>query len=86
MKIFKNCKRFKNPPEWLLGEVKALILMYEEDGFYTDLIVCGANCESLILDMAQQKDISCLKITRDEYIENYGNIEGTGEMQESLEN
>ena len=47
------------PPERLSGGTKALILMYEEEGFYTDLIVCGANCENLILDMAQQKDISC---------------------------
>ena len=47
------------PPERLSGGAKALILMYEEEGFYTDLIVCGANCESLILDMGQQKDISC---------------------------
>ena len=47
------------PPERLSGGAKALILMYEEEGFYTDLIVCGANCENLILDMAQQKDISC---------------------------
>ena len=47
------------PPERLSGGAKALILMYEEEGFYTDLIVCGENCESLILDMVQQKDISC---------------------------
>ena len=47
------------PPEKLSGGAKALILMYEEEGFYTDLIVCGANCESLILDIGQQKDISC---------------------------
>ena len=47
------------PPERLSGGAKALILMYEEVGFFTDLIVCGANCESLILDMAQKKDISC---------------------------
>ncbi len=47
------------PPERLSGGAKALILMYEEEDFYTDLIVCGANCESLILEMAQKKDISC---------------------------
>lgn len=47
------------PPERLSGGAKALILMYKEEGFYTDLIVCGANCESLILEIAQKKDISC---------------------------
>ena len=47
------------PPERLSGGAKALILMYEEEGFYTDLIVCGTNCERLILDIGQQKDISC---------------------------
>lgn len=47
------------PPERLSGGTKALILMYEEEDFYTDLIVCGVNCEDLILDMAQKKDISC---------------------------
>ena len=47
------------PPERLSGGAKALILMYEEEGFYTDLIVCGANCESLILEIAKKKDISC---------------------------
>lgn len=47
------------PPERLSGGAKALILMYEEDDFYTDLIVCGANCEKLILDIGEQKDISC---------------------------
>lgn len=47
------------PPERLSGGAKALILMYKEEGFYTDLIVCGANCEGLILDIGQQRDISC---------------------------
>ncbi|WP_330386910.1 DUF4869 domain-containing protein [[Clostridium] aminophilum] len=39
--------------------MKALILMYEEDDFYTDLIVCGRNCENLILDIAEKKNIKC---------------------------
>ena len=47
------------PPERLSGGAKTLILLHEEDGFYTDLIVCGANCEDLILDIAERKDISC---------------------------
>lgn len=47
------------PPERISGGAKALILMYEEDEFYTDLIVCGANCERLILDIAKKKDITC---------------------------
>lgn len=47
------------PPERLSGGAKALILLYKEDDFYTDLIVCGGNCEDLILDIAQEKDISC---------------------------
>lgn len=47
------------PPERLSGGVKALILLYEEDDFYTDLIVCGSNCEDLILDIAERKDIFC---------------------------
>ena len=36
------------PPERLSGGAKTLILMYKEDDFYADLIVCGFNCESLI--------------------------------------
>ena len=47
------------PPERLSGGVKALILLYEEDDFYTDLIVCGGNCEKFILDIAEKKDITC---------------------------
>ena len=47
------------PPERLSGGAKALILMYEEDDFYTDLIVCGRNCEKLILDIAEKKSIKC---------------------------
>lgn len=47
------------PPERLSGGAKALMLMYKEDGFYTDLIVCGSNCEKLILDIAEKKDIRC---------------------------
>ena len=47
------------PPERLSGGVKAVILMYEDEEFYTDLIVCGANCEKLILDIAEEKDITC---------------------------
>jgi hypothetical protein len=63
------------PPERLSGGTKALILMYEEEGFYTDLIVCGANCEDLILDMAQKKDISCSLSGYDISFENLGDSE-----------
>lgn len=47
------------PPERLSGGTKALILLYKEDDFYTDLIVCGENCEKYILDIAEKKDIIC---------------------------
>ena len=63
------------PPERLSGGAKALILMYEEEDFYTDLIVCGTNCESLILDMAQQKDISCSLSGYDISFEKLGDTE-----------
>ena len=63
------------PPERLSGGAKALILMYEEEGFYTDLIVCGGNCESLILDIAQQKDISCSLSGYDISFEKLGDTE-----------
>ena len=63
------------PPERLSGGAKALILMYEEEGFYTDLIVCGTNCESLILDMAQQKDIFCSLSGYDISFEKLGDTE-----------
>ena len=39
------------PPERLSGGAKALILLYETNNFYTDLIVCGSNCEDLLLDI-----------------------------------
>jgi len=63
------------PPERLSGGTKTLILMYEEEGFYTDLIVCGANCEDLILDMAQKKDISCCLSGYDISFKNLGDTE-----------
>ncbi|MEE3488979.1 MAG: DUF4869 domain-containing protein [Bulleidia sp.] len=47
------------PPERLSGGAKALILMSETDDFYTDLIVCGKNCEDLILDISETKNIHC---------------------------
>lgn len=47
------------PPERLSGGAKALILMYKADEFYTDLIVCGSNCEDLILEIAEKKDLKC---------------------------
>lgn len=47
------------PPERLSGGAKALIQMYKEDDFYTDLIVFGRNCEDFILDIAEKKDITC---------------------------
>ncbi len=63
------------PPERLSGGAKTLILMYKEDGFYADLIVCGSNCEELILDMAQQKDISCSLSGYDISFDNLGDAE-----------
>ena len=60
------------PPERLSGGVKALILMYEEDDFYTDLIVCGRNCEKFILDIAEKKDIRCSLSGYDISFENLG--------------
>jgi len=59
-------------PERLSGGAKTLILMYKEDDFYADLIVCGSNCESLILEIAQQKDISCSLSGYDISFENLG--------------
>lgn len=47
------------PPERLSGGAKALIQMYKDDDFYTDLIVCGRNCENLILEISEKKDIRC---------------------------
>ena len=65
------------PPERLSGGAKALILMYKEEDFYTDLIVFGANCEKLILDIAQQKDINCSLSGYDISFENLGDEEHT---------
>ena len=47
------------PPERLSGGVKALICLYMLDDFYTDLIVCGGNCEPFVPEIARQKDIKC---------------------------
>ena len=63
------------PPERLSGGAKTLILMYKEEGFYVDLIVCGSNCESLILDIAKEKDISCSLSGYDISFENLGDAE-----------
>ncbi len=45
------------PPEKLSGGIKALICMYKTDA-YIDLIVCGANCEKWIVQIAEEKDIT----------------------------
>ena len=63
------------PPERLSGGAKALILMYKENDFYVDLIVCGSNCESLILEMAERKDITCSLSGYDVSFENLGDAE-----------
>ena len=65
------------PPERLSGGVKALILMYKEEDFYTDLIVCGADCENLILDMAEQKNITCSLSGYDVSFKNLGDMKHT---------
>lgn len=50
------------PPEKLSGGVKALICLWkldieDFDDLMIDLIVCGDNCEDLILEIARRKDI-----------------------------
>lgn len=60
------------PPERLSGGAKALILLYKETDFYTDLIVCGRNCEKLIMDIAEKKDISCCLSEYDVSFDNLG--------------
>lgn len=47
------------PPERLSGGAKTLILLYETEDFYTDLIVCGSNCEDILLDIGEEKDVRC---------------------------
>ena len=63
------------PPERLSGGAKALMLMYKEDGFYTDLIVCGSNCEKFILDIAEKKDIRCSLSGYDISFDNLGDTD-----------
>ena len=63
------------PPERLSGGAKALILLYEEDEFYTDLIVCGRNCERLILDIAEKRDIRCSLSGYDISFDNLGDLD-----------
>ena len=46
------------PPEKLSGGVKTLIMLYKLDNFYTDLMVCGENCESWIYKISSLKDIT----------------------------
>lgn len=46
------------PSERLSGGVKTLIMLYKMDDFYTDLIVCGENCEKWISKISQLKDIT----------------------------
>ena len=61
------------PPERLSGGAKAVILLYKDADFYTDLIVCGGNCEDLILEIAQEKDISCCLSGYDVSFDSLGN-------------
>ena len=49
--------------------------MYEESDFYTDLIVCDSNCESLILDIAEKKDIFCCLSGYDISFDNLGDAD-----------
>ena len=53
--------------------------MYEEDDFYTDLIVCGRNCEKLILDIAEKKNIKC---SLSGYDIHCGHSMGTAQLEE----
>ena len=48
----------KIPPASLSGGVKTLIMLYEMDDFYTDLMVCGENCEKWISKISELKDIT----------------------------
>ena len=63
------------PPERLSGGAKTLILMYKENDFYTDLIVCGGNCERFILDIAEKRDISCCLSGYDISFDNLGDAD-----------
>ncbi len=63
------------PPERLSGGAKALILLYKEEEFYTDLIVCGRNCEKLLLDIAEKKDIKCALSGYDISFDDLGDVD-----------
>lgn len=63
------------PPERLSGGAKTLILLYKADDFYTDLIVCGRNCEKLILDIGEKRDISCCLSGYDISFDNLGDAD-----------
>lgn len=45
------------PPEKLSGGVKTCIMLYKMDDFYTDLIVCGENCEPWLVKIFNAKEI-----------------------------
>lgn len=42
----------------LSGGVKTLIMMYKMEGFVTDLIVLGNNCQDWLLRIAKERDIT----------------------------
>ena len=44
------------PPEKLSGGVKALVVLYEMEDAYIDLIVCGPNCEKWLSQISEKKD------------------------------
>lgn len=45
------------PPRMLSGGVKALILLYKTDWYYTDLINYGENCEDWLVWIFNHKDL-----------------------------
>lgn len=44
-------------PERLSGGVKTCIMLYKEPGFYTDLLVCGENCEPWLAEIFRRVDV-----------------------------
>lgn len=59
------------PPEKLSGGVKTCIMLYKEEDFMPDLIVCGENCEPWLSKIFEMKDC---KVTMSGYDLTFRNL------------
>lgn len=59
------------PPERLSGGVKTCIMLWKMDDFFTDLMVCGENCQKWLAEIFKRKDARVCMTSYDLSFEGY---------------